>query len=114
MGYLTMAHGLACDKLVSMLMVDARGRLVRADQRRNAGLLAASCGGGGGNFGAQGWGQYAGAGWGWGARGGGGVGVLLLLYFCIRCSAKRVLPPPIARLACSPPRCTPPLLRPGC
>lgn len=46
-----MLHGAACDQLVSLTMVDARGNLVYADKRRNSDLFAASCGGGGGNFG---------------------------------------------------------------
>ena len=50
-GYLSGLHGLACDQLKSVTLVDARGRLVTADRRRNARLFAAHCGGGGGNFG---------------------------------------------------------------
>ena len=45
-------HGLACDKLVGITMVKADGEVVTANAQQNPDLLAASCGGGGGNFGA--------------------------------------------------------------
>ena len=51
-GFLTPWHGLACDQLLSVTMVDANGDLVTASRGKNADLFAASCGGGGGNFGA--------------------------------------------------------------
>lgn len=50
-GYLSSLHGLACDQLLSLRMVDARGRLVAVDRRTHPSLFAAHCGGGGNNFG---------------------------------------------------------------
>ncbi len=51
-GFLTPWLGLACDQLLSVTMVDANGDLITADKLQNPDLFAASCGGGGGNFGA--------------------------------------------------------------
>lgn len=50
-GFLTRLHSLTCDSLVELEMVDADGRLVRADAGTRGDLLWASRGGGGGNFG---------------------------------------------------------------
>ena len=50
-GYLTRAHGLSCDLLVSLTMVDASGQIITASATENVDLFWASCGGGGGNFG---------------------------------------------------------------
>ena len=46
-------HGLACNRVVGITMVDANGEVVTANAQQNPDLLGASCGGGGGNFGAQ-------------------------------------------------------------
>lgn len=51
-GYLARTFGLACDSLVSLEMIDARGREIRADAHENSDLFWASRGGGGGSFGA--------------------------------------------------------------
>ncbi|PSC69159.1 seleno O [Micractinium conductrix] len=51
MGWLSLQHGMACDQLVSLRMVTAGGKAVVAHKKRNPDLFAASCGGGGGNFG---------------------------------------------------------------
>ncbi|TYP74113.1 FAD-binding oxidoreductase [Paenibacillus methanolicus] len=50
-GPLQRTIGLMCDNLVGLEMVDAKGRVIRANRKRNADLLWASRGGGGGNFG---------------------------------------------------------------
>jgi FAD/FMN-containing dehydrogenase len=50
-GFLDRLLGLTSDSLLGLEMVDAGGRLVRADARTNAELFWASRGGGGGNFG---------------------------------------------------------------
>lgn len=50
-GNLVRAYGQACDRLRALEMVDAAGRLVRADAKTNPELLWAACGGGGGNLG---------------------------------------------------------------
>jgi len=50
-GLLMRAKGLACDNLISLEMVNAAGRVVRADAQKNPDLLWACRGGGGGNFG---------------------------------------------------------------
>jgi FAD/FMN-containing dehydrogenase len=50
-GPLQRTIGLVSDNLIGLEMVDAKGRIVRADTKRNADLLWASRGGGGGNFG---------------------------------------------------------------
>lgn len=44
-------HGLSCDRLISVKMVTASGKIVTADAKTNSDLLWASKGGGGGNFG---------------------------------------------------------------
>lgn len=51
LGYLSRSEGLLCDRLRSIEMVDANGRIVRADAEENADLFWASRGGGGGSFG---------------------------------------------------------------
>jgi len=51
-GYLTPTHGLACDQLLSLTVVTANGSIVEASPSSHDDLFAASCGGGGGNFGA--------------------------------------------------------------
>lgn len=50
-GFLTRQHGLACDQVEEIHMVDAAGKLVVANSSQNAQLLAATCGAGGGNMG---------------------------------------------------------------
>lgn len=50
-GPLQRTIGLVSDNLIGLEMVDAKGRILRADKNRNADLLWASRGGGGGNFG---------------------------------------------------------------
>ena len=50
-GLLQRSIGLISDNLVGLQMVDANGRVIQADKRRNNDLLWASRGGGGGNFG---------------------------------------------------------------
>ena len=44
---------MACDSLESLKMVDSQGRNLAVNRRENSDLLDASCGGGGGNFGAR-------------------------------------------------------------
>lgn len=51
-GLISRLLGLTCDALVSVEMVDANGRIIHASPNQNADLFWASCGGGGGNFGA--------------------------------------------------------------
>lgn len=52
MGPLLRRQGLTCDNLISLEMVDAKGRLVYATKdNEHKDLFWASCGGGGGNFG---------------------------------------------------------------
>nr|NIS41268.1 FAD-dependent oxidoreductase [Desulfuromonadales bacterium] len=51
MGYLTRAHGLSCDNLISADVVTAEGGFITCDEKRNADLFWAIRGGGG-NFGA--------------------------------------------------------------
>ena len=53
LGLLGPQFGLGCDQVLSLTMVDAQGNLVNASKTQNPRLLAASCGGGGGNFGAR-------------------------------------------------------------
>lgn len=50
-GPLQRSIGLLSDNLIGLEMVDAKGRVIRADKNHNADLLWASRGGGGGNFG---------------------------------------------------------------
>jgi FAD/FMN-containing dehydrogenase len=50
-GFLGRAHGLACDRLVALEMIDAGGHRVLADDRSRPDLMWASRGGGGNNFG---------------------------------------------------------------
>ncbi|ACT03323.1 FAD-binding oxidoreductase [Paenibacillus sp. JDR-2] len=50
-GPLQRTTGLISDNLLALEMVDAKGRIIRASKKRNADLLWASRGGGGGNFG---------------------------------------------------------------
>jgi FAD/FMN-containing dehydrogenase len=50
-GMLLRRHGLACDRLLSLTLVDATGREVVAGAARNADLFWSACGVGGGNFG---------------------------------------------------------------
>lgn len=50
-GLLQRSIGLISDNLVGLQMVDANGRVIQADRKRNNDLLWASQGGGGGNFG---------------------------------------------------------------
>lgn len=50
-GPLQRTIGLISDNLVGLEMVDAQGRILQANKRRNTDLLWASRGGGGGNFG---------------------------------------------------------------
>ena len=64
MGWLSMLHGMACDQLEELTMVDADGKVVVASRDQNRELFAASCGGGGGNFGAVRGPAAAGAPWG--------------------------------------------------
>ena len=51
MGLISRRHGLTCDALVGLEMVDARGERVVADDASRPNLMWASRGGGGGNFG---------------------------------------------------------------
>jgi rhodanese-related sulfurtransferase len=50
-GPLQRTIGLISDNLLELKMVDAKGRVIRANKKRNSDLLWASRGGGGGNFG---------------------------------------------------------------
>ncbi|MEK5057092.1 FAD-binding protein [Paenibacillus sp. FSL H7-0326] len=50
-GPLQRTTGLICDNLIGLEMVDAKGRVIRANHKQNSDLLWASRGGGGGNFG---------------------------------------------------------------
>lgn len=50
-GPLQRTTGLICDNLVELEMVDAKGRVIRANKKQNSDLLWATRGGGGGNFG---------------------------------------------------------------
>jgi len=50
-GPLQRTTGLISDNLIELEMVDAKGRVIRANNKRNSDLLWASRGGGGGNFG---------------------------------------------------------------
>lgn len=50
-GPLQRTIGLISDNLLELEMVDAKGRIIRANKKRNSDLLWASRGGGGGNFG---------------------------------------------------------------
>lgn len=50
-GPLQRTTGLISDNLIGLEMVDAKGRVIRANKKRNSDLLWASRGGGGGNFG---------------------------------------------------------------
>jgi rhodanese-related sulfurtransferase len=50
-GPLQRTIGLISDNLLALKMVDAKGRVIRANKKRNSDLLWASRGGGGGNFG---------------------------------------------------------------
>ncbi|WP_269745421.1 FAD-binding protein [Paenibacillus sp. P22] len=50
-GPLQRTVGLVRDNLIGLEMVDAKGRVIRANKKRNSDLLWASKGGGGGNFG---------------------------------------------------------------
>ena len=50
-GLISRLHGLTCDALDSLTMVNANGDLIRAGATENEDLFWASCGGGGGNFG---------------------------------------------------------------
>jgi hypothetical protein len=50
-GPLQRSIGLISDNLLCLEMVDAKGRIIRANKKENADLLWASQGGGGGNFG---------------------------------------------------------------
>ncbi|KAL4431444.1 hypothetical protein ABPG75_006700 [Micractinium tetrahymenae] len=50
-GFLTRQFGLACDQVVALKMVNAQGAIISANSKQNPDLLAAWCGGGGGNFG---------------------------------------------------------------
>lgn len=50
-GMTTRLHGLACDNVVDFEMVDARGRILHANEQENPDLFWALRGGGGGNFG---------------------------------------------------------------
>jgi len=51
-GLLGREYGLTCDALKGLKMVNADGEVVKASRRENKELFWASCGGGGGNFGA--------------------------------------------------------------
>lgn len=52
MGPLLRKHGLTCDSLISLEMVDANGNIIYATKRNeHSDLFWAACGGGGGNFG---------------------------------------------------------------
>ncbi|MEJ9220543.1 FAD-binding oxidoreductase [Paenibacillus glucanolyticus] len=50
-GPLQRTTGLISDNLIELEMVDAKGRIIRANKKQNSDLLWASRGGGGGNFG---------------------------------------------------------------
>jgi FAD/FMN-containing dehydrogenase len=50
-GFLSRHHGLTCDRLLAVDLVDADGRRMRASDDENADLFWALRGGGGGNFG---------------------------------------------------------------
>jgi FAD/FMN-containing dehydrogenase len=50
-GYLARPHGLACDSLLSIDLIDSAGQQLRADARQNTDLHWACRGGGGGSFG---------------------------------------------------------------
>ncbi|WP_018884468.1 FAD-binding oxidoreductase [Paenibacillus massiliensis] len=50
-GPLQRTIGLICDNLLELEMVDAKGRVIRANKKQNSDLLWATRGGGGGNFG---------------------------------------------------------------
>lgn len=50
-GVLSRSIGLVSDNLIGLKMVDAKGKIIQADQSSNEDLLWASKGGGGGNFG---------------------------------------------------------------
>lgn len=50
-GFLARAYGLACDNLLSLRMVDAKGKLIQASPTVNADLFWACRGGGGGSLG---------------------------------------------------------------
>jgi FAD/FMN-containing dehydrogenase len=50
-GPLQRTTGLICDNLLEIEMVDAKGKVIRANKKCNSDLLWASRGGGGGNFG---------------------------------------------------------------
>lgn len=50
-GPLQRSIGLVSDNLIGLEMVDAKGRVIRANKKHNADLLWATRGGGGGNFG---------------------------------------------------------------
>lgn len=54
-GPLMRTTGLISDNLIELEMVDANGKVIRANKHRNADLLWASRGGGGGNFGVYTW-----------------------------------------------------------
>src|SRR5215217_2574983 len=50
-GFLSRQHGLTCDNLVAIELVDAEGRTLRASEEQHPDLFWAMRGGGGGNFG---------------------------------------------------------------
>ncbi len=50
-GFLSRQHGLTCDNLLAVDLVNADGKALRASEREHADLFWALCGGGGGNFG---------------------------------------------------------------
>jgi FAD/FMN-containing dehydrogenase len=50
-GYLARPYGLACDSLLSVVLINPDGRQVRADAHQNTDLYWACRGGGGGSFG---------------------------------------------------------------
>ncbi len=50
-GYLARPYGLACDSLLSIVMINPNGQQVQADAHQNPGLFWACKGGGGGSFG---------------------------------------------------------------
>ena len=47
-GFMSRSHGLACDQVVALTMVDASGAVRVANASVNSDLLAAYCGSGGG------------------------------------------------------------------
>jgi FAD binding domain-containing protein/berberine-like enzyme len=51
-GYLARPHGLACDNVLSIDLVNAHGQKIHADAQQNADVFWACRGGGGGSFGA--------------------------------------------------------------